>query len=73
MSERWNGDRESKAKELDCRKAASAFISRRMDGIYRKDKEVIDTLTKEVKELFDPESTTRDKFSDKFIETIRKA
>ena len=71
MDERWNGDRESKAKELDCNKTASAFITRRMEGIYRKNKEVIDSLTTEVNELFEPETSTRN--SDKFIEIMIKA
>ena len=36
MSERWNGDRESKAKDFECRKASNTFNIRRMDGIYRR-------------------------------------
>ena len=39
-----------------------------MKGIYKKDEEVINTLTVEVKELFDPEKNTRN--SDKFIEIM---
>ena len=42
LNERRNGDKESRNNNEKClKKSASAFITRRMDGIYEKDEEAM--------------------------------
>ena len=54
LSERRDGHKESIAQNRALKKSASAFIVRRMGGVYEKDRELRDALVTGVSDLFDP-------------------
>ena len=52
LEERRNGDRETRRQNKDVSKSASMFLSRRMDGVYQRDEEILDIFAKGYEDLF---------------------
>ena len=73
LGERRRGQTRSRVKNKCLKKAASAYIARRMSGVYRKDQEALATLTEEIKELFEPETSVRRRESRKMASMIDEA
>ena len=44
-----------------------------MDGVYRKDQEALATLTEEMKELFEPETSVRKRETRKMVSMVDEA
>ena len=73
MGERRRGQTRSRVKNKCLKKAASSYIARRMDGVYRKDQEALATLTEEMKELFEPETSVRKRETRKMVSMVDEA
>ena len=56
LEERRNGDKETRRLNKDVSKSASIYISRRMDGVYQRDEEILNIFSTEVEDLFAPEN-----------------
>ena len=56
LEERRNGDKESRRLNKNIQKSASTFISRRMEGVYQKDEQALETLSTQLQDLFDPQN-----------------
>ena len=73
LEERRNGEKETIRLNKDVSKSASMFISRRMDGVYQKDEEILDIFATEVEGLFAPEiQVLQPKFSEQVLTMVRE-